>query len=57
MRLIAFETVPFESLRSAAAAAKERHSATLAKMASPSKSGSLGMVSKYETFGFDSFYL
>jgi hypothetical protein len=57
IRLIAFETVAFESLNSVAAPAKERHSATFAKIANPSRSGSLAIVSLLETSGFDSFYL
>jgi hypothetical protein len=54
--LTAFDTVALESLSSAAASAKERHSATLAKIASPSRSGNLAMITKNETMGFDSFY-
>ena len=54
--LIAFDTVAFESLSSAAASAKERHYATFAKMASPSRSGSLAMITNSETLGFESFY-
>jgi hypothetical protein len=54
--LTAFDTVAFESRNSAAASAKERHSATLAKMASPSRFGSLAMIINFETSGFDSFY-
>jgi hypothetical protein len=53
---MAFDTVAFESRNSAAASAKERHSATFAKMASPSRSGSLAMALNLETVGFDSFY-
>ena len=41
--LTAFETVALESFSSAAAPAKERSSTTLAKIASPSKSGSLAI--------------
>jgi hypothetical protein len=44
IRLTAFETVALESFSSAAAPAKERVSTTLAKIASPSKSGSLAMA-------------
>jgi hypothetical protein len=47
--LIALDTVALESLSSAAAPANERHSATFAKMASPSRSGSLGMIQVLET--------
>jgi hypothetical protein len=54
-RLTAFETVAFESLSSAAAAANERISATLAKIAKPSRSGSFDM-SNPETIDFDNFY-
>jgi hypothetical protein len=54
--LIAFETVAFESLSSAAASTNERHSATYAKMASPSRSGILAMIANFETYSFDSFY-
>jgi hypothetical protein len=54
--LTAFETVALESLSSAAAPAKERSSTTLAKIASPSKSGSLAIGSNLETMSFDSFY-
>jgi hypothetical protein len=36
--------------------AAERHSATFAKMASPSRSGSLGMIINFETLGFKSFH-
>jgi hypothetical protein len=37
--------------------AAERHSATFAKMASPSRSGSLGVVIiNFETLGFKSFH-
>ncbi len=39
-----------------AASAKERHSATFAKMASPSRSGSLAMITNFETSDFHSFY-
>jgi hypothetical protein len=53
---MAFETVALESFSSEAAAAKERVSTTLAKIASPSKSGSLAMGSDLETMGFHSFY-
>jgi hypothetical protein len=45
----------FESLSSAAAAANERISATLAKIAKPSRSGSFDM-SNPETIDFDNFY-
>ena len=41
IRLTALETVALDSFSSAAAPAKERSSMTLAKIASPSKSGSL----------------
>jgi hypothetical protein len=54
--LTAFDTVAFESCNCTAASAKERHSATFAKMASPSRSGSLAMIPILETVGFDSFY-
>jgi hypothetical protein len=54
-RLTAFETVALESFNSAAAAAKERVSATFAKIAKPSRSGSFDM-SNPETIGFDNFY-
>jgi hypothetical protein len=47
--LTAFETVALDSLSSAAAAAKDRVSATLAKIAKPSRSGSLVMSSNPET--------
>src|SRR6266566_3242073 len=53
--LTAFETVALESLSSAAAAANERVSATLAKIAKPSRSGSLD-ISNPETIDFDNFY-
>ena len=42
--LTALETVALESFSSAAAPAKERISTTLAKIASPSKSGNLAMA-------------
>jgi hypothetical protein len=54
--LTAFDTVAFESRNSAAVSAKERHSASFAKMASPSRSGSLAMIQNSETIGFSSFY-
>jgi hypothetical protein len=55
--LTAFETVALESFSSAAAPAKERSSTTLAKIARPSKSGSLAIGgSNLETMSFDSFY-
>jgi hypothetical protein len=54
--LTAFDTVAFESLSSFAATAKDRHSATFAKMASPLRSGSLAMIQNLETYSFDSFY-
>src|SRR5258708_2203406 len=53
--LTAFETVALESFSSAAAAAKERVSATFAKIAKPSRSGSFDM-SNPETIDFDNFY-
>src|ERR1700722_13689616 len=53
--LTAFETVALESFSSAAAAANERISATLAKIAKPSRSGSFDM-SILETIDFDYFY-
>src|SRR6266481_6152544 len=53
--LTAFETVALESFSSAAAAANERVSATLAKIAKPSRSGSLD-ISNPETIDFDNFY-
>src|SRR5712671_4586300 len=53
--LTAFETVALESFSSAAAAAKERVSATFAKIAKPSRSGSCDM-SIHETIDFDNFY-
>jgi hypothetical protein len=55
--LTALETVPFESFSSAAAPAKERISTTLAKIARPSKSGSVAMRAILETMRFNSFYL
>ena len=54
--LIALETVALDSLSSDEASPKDRHSATFAKTASPSKSGSLDMIHLLETIGFDSFY-
>ena len=54
--LTALETVALESFSSAAAPAKERISTTLAKIARPSKSGSLAMSANLETMSFDSFY-
>ena len=54
--LTAFETVALESFSSVAAPAKERASTTLAKIASPSKSGSLAIGSIFKTMSFDSFY-
>jgi hypothetical protein len=54
-RLTAFETVAFDSLSSAAAAANERISATFAKIAKPSRSGSVD-ISISETIDFDNFY-
>src|SRR5580700_4798886 len=51
----AFETVALDRLSSAAAAANERVSATFAKIAKPSRSGSFDM-SNPETIGFDNFY-
>src|SRR5690348_9016315 len=53
--LTAFETVALESFSSAAAAANERVSATLAKIAKPSRSGNLD-ISNPETISFDNFY-
>src|SRR5882724_10249674 len=53
--LTAFDTVALESFSSAAAAANERVSATLAKIAKPSRSGSLD-ISNPETIDFDNFY-
>jgi hypothetical protein len=53
--LIAFETVALESFSSAAAAANERVSATFAKIAKPSRSGSFD-ISIPETMSFDNFY-
>jgi len=53
--LTAFETVALESFNSSAAAAKERISTTLAKIAKPSKSGSLDIPIP-ETMSFHSFY-
>src|SRR4029077_16746858 len=53
--LTAFETVAFEIFSSAAAAAKERVSATFAKIAKPSRSGRFDM-SNLETVDFDNFY-
>src|SRR5215470_3338140 len=53
--LIALETVALESFSSAAAAANERVSATFAKIAKPSRSGSFDM-SNPETMNFDNFY-
>jgi hypothetical protein len=50
--LTAFETVALETFSSAAARAKERNSATFAKIASPSRSGNLGMGFR---FGNDEF--
>jgi len=55
-RLTALDTVALESLNSAAALAKERHSATFAKIANPSRSGSLAMDIHFETVRFHSFY-
>ena len=46
--LTALETVALESFSSAAAPAKERISTTLAKIASPSKSGSLAIGAKIQ---------
>src|SRR5258708_4576957 len=54
-RLTAFETVALERFSSAAAAAKERASATFAKIAKPSRSGSFDMANP-ETIDFDNFY-
>src|SRR5258708_34274605 len=54
-RLTASETVALESFSATAAAANERISATLAKIARPSKSGRLA-ISKPETISFHSFY-
>jgi hypothetical protein len=48
----AFDTVAFERRSSAGGA----HSATFAKMASPSKPGSLAMITSFETAGFKIFY-
>jgi hypothetical protein len=53
--LTAFETVALESLSSAAAAAKERASATFAKIAKPSRSGNFDM-SNPETIDLHNFY-
>ena len=56
IRLTAFETAALEIFSSAAAPAKERTSTTLAKIASPSKSGRLAMGIESETMSFESFY-
>src|SRR5262245_40479081 len=53
--LTAFETVALDSFSSIAAAAKERVSATFAKIAKPSRSGSFD-ISNPETVDFDNFY-
>src|SRR5260370_19981608 len=53
--LTAFETVALDSFSSAAAPAKERVSATFAKIAKPSRSGSFD-ISNPETVDFDNFY-
>jgi hypothetical protein len=45
-----------ESLSSADAPAKERHSTTFAKIASPSRSGGLAMIIIFEITGFIGFY-
>ncbi len=55
-RLIAFDTVAFDRRSSSAAPLKERHSATFAKIARPSRSGSLAMSADFENLGFPSFY-
>jgi hypothetical protein len=59
-RLTAFETVALDSASSVEAAANDRNSTTLAKIASASKSGSfaIGKIhigSFLETMSFDSF--
>src|SRR5580704_14005116 len=54
-RLTAFDTVAFDSCRSAAARANERICNTLAKIARPSKSGSFDMA-RLETTGSRRFY-
>src|ERR1700761_3960401 len=60
-RETAFDTVGFDSASSLAAAANERNSTTLAKIASASKSGSFDILVSprqiIETMSFDSFYL
>jgi hypothetical protein len=45
-----------ESLSSADASVKERHSTTFAKIASPSRSGSLATIIIFEITGFIGFY-
>ncbi len=56
-RLTALDTVAFERSRSSAAREKDCSSATLAKIARPSRSGSPDIAHIPETMSFDCFYL
>jgi len=56
MRRAARRAVALHRFSAAAGPGKERISTTLAKIASPSKSGSLAFGADLETMRFDSFY-